>query len=117
MLAFFLLDPSTYKLTSNHLRVKTVDPLRCGPIQLCCCYEYHINNLDLSKIQDVDVYGEPAPCLWRVLFCSGGRDHIQIQTPTEKKDQLTLIVEPGMGEKVADMILHQVEEAQIIERD
>mmetsp|Transcript_2729 Transcript_2729/g.3885 ORF Transcript_2729/g.3885 Transcript_2729/m.3885 type:complete len:231 (+) Transcript_2729:60-752(+) len=110
-------DPSTYKLTSNHLRVKTVNPFRCGPVRLCCCNEYKINNVDLSKVNDVDIFGEPAPCVWRVCCCAAGRDHIQIQTPTEKEGTLVLTVQQGTGERISGMILHQIEEAQQLERD
>jgi hypothetical protein len=53
---FFPVDPSTYKLTTNHLRVKTVKPVRCGPVPLCCFgASYVSNNIDLSKVDDVDV--------------------------------------------------------------
>jgi hypothetical protein len=97
--------------------VKTVNPLRCGPVKLCCCNEYNINNVDLSKINDVDIFGAPAPCFWRVLGCASGRDHIQIQTPAEKDANLVLIVEQGKGERISGMILHQIEEAQQLERD
>jgi len=111
-------DPSTYKLTSNHLRIKTVQPARCGPIRLCCCYRYSINNLDLSKINDVDILGEPAPCCQRTLCCVPGKDHVEIMTPTETPDgKVALILKQGDGEKVSGMILHQIEEAQMIERD
>lgn len=50
-------DPSTYKLTTNHLKVKRVLPARCGPIPLTCCFgaTYTSNNIDLSKVDDVDV--------------------------------------------------------------
>jgi hypothetical protein len=92
-------------------------PQRCGPIKLCCCYEYSINNLDLSKVNDVDVFGEPAPCLWRTFCCASGKDHIEVQTPTEKEGKLIIVLKQGEGDRVSTMILHQIEEAQIIERD
>lgn len=94
-----------------------MDPQRCGPIKLCCCYEYHTNNIDLSKIHDVDVYGEPPPCLLQICCCATGKDHIEIQTPSEKEGTLSLVIQKGEGDRVSGMILHQIEEAQTIERD
>jgi len=50
------IDPSTYKLTTNHLKVHRVQPVRCGPVPLCCFgVSYTSNNIDLSKVDDVDV--------------------------------------------------------------
>jgi len=48
---FCPVDPSTYKLTTNHLKVKRVQPVRCGPVPLCCFgAAYTSNNIDLSKV-------------------------------------------------------------------
>lgn len=112
-------DPSTYKLTSNHLRVKTVEPSRIGPVKLCCCYQYSIDNVDLSKVDDVDIMGEPAPCCQRVLCCAPGRDHVVITTSIASANggRMSLVIPQGQGERVATMLLHQIEEAQMIERD
>lgn len=110
-------DPSTYKLTSHHIRIKTVKPARCGPVKLCCCYEYSINNIDLTYVNDVDVIGEPAPCPYRVCCCASGKDHVEIQTPTERDGNVSLVLPQGHGEKVSSLILNQIEEAQKIERD
>ena len=92
-------------------------PARAGPIRLCCCYQYTIDNVDLSKVEDVDIVGEPAPCCQRVLCCAPGRDHVIISTPTAPGGQMSLVIPQGEGEKVANMLLHQIEEAQIMERD
>jgi hypothetical protein len=110
-------DPSTYRLTSNHLRVKTVQPARIGPIRLCCCYQYTINNLDLTKVEDVDILGEPAPCGRRILCCAPGKDRVEIMTPTAPGGRMTLVLPQGEGERVTSLLLHQIEEAQLIERD
>lgn len=49
-------DPGHYTLTTNHLKVKRMKPMRCGPIPLPCFgAEYTNNNIDLSKVDDVDV--------------------------------------------------------------
>jgi hypothetical protein len=110
-------DPSTYKLTSNHLKIKTVNPKRCGPITLCCCYEYSINNVDLTKVDDVDIIGVPAPCLPRVLCCAPGKDLVEVMSKAEKGGKVVLELKQGEGEKVSTLILGQVEECQQIERD
>mmetsp|Transcript_23283 Transcript_23283/g.65970 ORF Transcript_23283/g.65970 Transcript_23283/m.65970 type:complete len:232 (-) Transcript_23283:219-914(-) len=115
---FFPIDPSTYKLTHNHLRIKKVTPARCGPIELCCCKEYTINSIDLSKIDDVDVLGEPAPCCVRVFCCAAGRDLIELQTKTKPEDaKVVLALRQGDGERVSTIIMNQIEDAQVIERD
>ena len=71
----------------------------------------------MSKINDVDIFGEPAPCCWRICCCAGGKEHIEIQTQTEEGGKISLIVEQGEGDRISTMILHQIEEAQIMERD
>jgi hypothetical protein len=103
---------------TNHLKIKQVTPARCGPIKLCCCFSYSINNVDLTKVNDVDVLGEPAPCCVRICCCAPGRDLVEIQTPTQNPDgKIILSLKMGEGERVSNLIMHQVEEAQIIERD
>ena len=47
----FPVDPGTYKLTRNHLRVKHVKPVRCFCVPLPCFGLTHTsNNIDLSKV-------------------------------------------------------------------
>merc|ERR1712038_186676 len=108
-------DPSTYTLTNNHLKIKTVEPLRCGPIRLCCCNDYKINNIDLSYVEDVDVNGVPAPICQRCLCCAGGKEVLNIQTTADGMVFMTLA--EGEGTVAAELILNQIEESQQIERD
>lgn len=110
-------DPSTYKLQTNHLKVKRVQPVRCGPVPLCCFgVTYSSNNIDLSKVDDVDVTGVPAPCLQRVCCCASGIDKIEVESRFEKDGKIFLLVDEGQGEGVANLILNQVEESQKMER-
>ena len=108
-------DPSTYKLTTTHLKIKTVDPLRCGPIKLCCSYDYNINNVDLSKVDDVDVVGVPSPCCIRILCCAPGKEIVEVKSSAEGK--LLIVLQKGQGDHVSTLIMNQIEEAQVIERD
>jgi len=107
-------DPSTYKLTNNHLKIRTVEPVRVGPIRLCCCAQYSNNNIDLSQVDDVDMEGIPAPCVQNVLCCSGGKETVEVSTPEGNFD---LVVAEGDGDRVSMLIMNQVEESQMIERD
>lgn len=110
-------DPSTYSLSTNHLRVKRIRPVRCGPVRLCCFgATYYTNNIDLSKVDDVDVIGIPAPCFQRTCCCSNGKDRVDVESRFERGDKVTLHLEMGQGEVVAQMILNQVEESQKMER-
>lgn len=110
-------DPSTYKLTKNHLKVKRVTPARCGPIRLPCCGATYVsNNIDLSKVDDVDVTGVPAPCIHRTCCCSSGKDMIEVESRFEKGGKVFLTLVEGQGETVANLILNQVEESQKMER-
>mmetsp|Transcript_36840 Transcript_36840/g.89486 ORF Transcript_36840/g.89486 Transcript_36840/m.89486 type:complete len:163 (+) Transcript_36840:395-883(+) len=111
-------DPSTYMLRTNHLRVKKVQPVRCGPVRLFCFGDYHhSNNVDLSKVDDVDVYGVPAPCIQRSFCCARGKDRIDVESRFETGgEKITLVLEEGRGEEVAAMILNQVEESQQMDR-
>ena len=110
-------DPPTYKLTTNHLKVKRVQPVRCGPIRLCCFgASYVSNNIDLSKVDDVDVMGTPAPCIQRVACCATGKDLVEVESRFEKGGKIFLTLPEGHGEKVANLILNQVEESQKMER-
>lgn len=114
---FFPVDPSTYKLTTNHLKVKKVQPVRCGPVRLCCFgVSYVSNNIDLSKVDDVDVFHTPAPCIHRSFCCSKGKDLVEVESRFEKGGKIFLTLEEGHGEAVANLILNQVEESQKMER-
>jgi hypothetical protein len=114
---FFPVDPSTYKLTYNHLKVKKVSPVRCGPVRLCCFgASYVSNNIDLSKVDDVDVFHTPAPCFHRSFCCARGKDMVEVESRFEKGGKIFLTLEEGHGEAVANLILNQVEESQKMER-
>lgn len=107
-------DPSTYKLTRNHLKVKVVEPGRCGPIKVCCWHSYRTNNIDLTHVTDVDVQGVPPPCSQQVCCCATGKDIISVNFDD------TLLMMPlksGEGDTVSTLILNQIEEAQVMERD
>jgi len=110
-------DPSTYKVTTNHIKVRRVQPVRCGPVLLCCYgATYRSNNIDLSKVDDVDVLGIPAPCVQRMCCCARGKDLVEVESRFEKGGKIMLTLEEGRGEAVANLILYQVEESQKIER-
>jgi len=116
---FCPVDPSTYKLTSSHLKVKKVQPVRCGPVRLFCFGASYVSkNIDLSKVDDVDVMGIPAPCCHRTCCCSRGKDLVEVESRFETRGagKLFLVLEEGHGESVANLILNQVEESQKIER-
>lgn len=107
-------DPSTYKLTTNHLKVKVVQPGRCGPVKVCCWHSYKVNNIDLTNVTDVDVQGQPPPCMEEVCCCASGRDMIGV---TYVDGTLIIPLKKGVGESVSTLILNQIEEAQLMERD
>ena len=111
------IDPSTYKLTNNFLKIKTVNPSRIGPVKLCCCYEYSVNNVDLSKVDDVDVVGVPAPCMIRVCCCAPGKELVEVMTRTEAEGKVVLVLKSGDADKASHLIMNQIEEAQVLERD
>ncbi len=70
---FCPVDPGHYKLTTNHLKVKRMKPVRCGPIPLCCFgVTYTSNNIDLSKVDDVDVVRNKSS-LWLPMSCWNSR--------------------------------------------
>jgi hypothetical protein len=108
-------NPSTYKLSSNHLKARVAEPGRCGPVKLCCCYSYATNNVDLSQVSDVDVQGVPAPWAKRVFCCAYGKDVISVSFDRDKI--LLMPLKSGLGEKVSSLIMNQIEEAQVMERD
>lgn len=116
-------DATSYKLTSHHLKARRVVPVRCGPFRLSCCgfgstLESH--SIDLSKVDDVDVSGRPAPCLGRLCCCARGQDLIEVESRFERAmpgrqhhhNKITLVLAEGDGEAVAQLILHRIEESQ-----
>lgn len=107
-------DPSTYKLTNNHLRIRTVEPVRVGPIRLCCCAKYSTNNIDLTHVDDLDTEGVPAPCLQKCFCCADGKEILEVST---NEGDFNVIVREGDGDRVSNLIMNQVEECQMIERD
>jgi hypothetical protein len=117
---FCPVDPSTYKLMSSYMKIKTVNPARIGPIRLCCCNEYKVNNVDLTYVADVDVLGTPAPWCARVLCCAPGKDIVNIEIRGYGGDETMthrLILKEGDGDTVAGMIMNSVEESQMIDRE
>jgi hypothetical protein len=112
---FFLCpeNPSTYKLTNSHLKIKTVDPIRFGPFRLCCCTEYKVNNIDLTQVNDIDMEGSPAPFIQECLCCANGKEILEISTDEE---EVKIILEAGEGDNISSLIMTQVEECQMMER-
>ena len=113
-------DPSTYKLMSNHLKIKNVKPIRIGRLRLPCCNHYSINNVDLTYVADVDVIGIPAPCLERVCCCAPGKDIVDIELRGAGGDVFNhkIILREGEGDQVAFLVLNTgVEDAQLMDRD
>jgi len=108
-------DPSSYKITSSHLKVRIVTPQRCGPLTCCCCTTYAVNNIDLTNVDDVDMVTIQAPFMQQVLCCGEGKDIVDVNTTNEGKIYLTLA--PGDGEIASQMLLNQIEESQVMERD
>jgi hypothetical protein len=71
----------------------------------------------LSKVDDVDVIGIPAPCLQRTFCCSSGKDIVEIESRFEHgATKISLTLQGGQGDRVASLILNQVEESQQMER-
>lgn len=108
------IDPSTYRLTNNHLKIRLVDPVRVGPVRLCCCAKFSVNNIDLSQVDDVDIEGIPAPFVQQCFCCADGKEIIEVSTA---EGDVPVIVRMGEAQMVSDNIMNQVEEAQMIERD
>lgn len=115
-LGLFPDDPTTYKLTRGYLKIKTVQPISIGPFMLCCCFKYSLRNIDLSKVNDIEVIDTKAPCPQRVFCCAPGMDFIEVHT-IDKNGKVVLKVKEGDGERVSGLILNQVESAQVIDRD
>ena len=96
--------------------------MRCGPVRLFCFGASYVSkNIDLSKVDDVDVMGIPAPCCHRTCCCSSGKDLVEVESRFETRAgagaKIFLVLEEGRGESVANMILNQVEESQKMERN
>lgn len=116
----FPIDPSTYKLMSNYIKVKKVKPFRCGPVRMCCCNEYTTNNVDLTYLTNVDVIGIPANCCERVMCCAPGKDIVDIEIRNVGGVDVLhhkVVLEEGEGDKVAFLILNGVEQAQRMDRE
>lgn len=97
--------------------MKTVRPVRIGPVRLCCIgASYLSNNIDLSKVDDVDVIGKPAPCLQRTFCCAKGKDIVGLESRFAKNGNVFLSLEEGHGDNLAILIMNQVEESQKMER-
>lgn len=92
-----------------------MDPARCGPIRLCCCNRYSVNNIDLSNVEDVDMSNIPAPFCSLVFCCAHGKEILDVSV--ENEGSSFIIVPEGEGEAIVSLILNQVEESQMIERD
>eukprot|EP00980_Cylindrotheca_fusiformis_P010869 scaffold2466_cov120-Cylindrotheca_fusiformis.AAC.5 len=114
-------DPSTYKLTTNHLKIKTVEPSRIGCVRLPCSHEWSVNNIDLSQVADVDVIGEPAPCFQKVCCCAHGKGHIEITTESpgalDDDNRIRLSLTKEQADKASGLILANVEECQRMQRE
>jgi hypothetical protein len=113
-LGLFPEDPSTYKLTSSHLKIRTVDPVRIGPFRLCCCAKYSTNNIDLSQVDDVDMEGIPAPFIQQCLCCAEGKEILEVSTA---EGDIDIVLKAGLGDEVSSLIMNQVEECQMMDRD
>ena len=113
------IDPSTYKLMSNYIRVKKVKPFRLGPVRMCCCNQYTTNNVDLTYLTNVDVIGIPATCCERVLCCAPGKDivDIEIRGVGDNVFYHKVVLKEGEGDKVAFLILNGVDQAQRMDRE
>lgn len=109
-------DPSIYKLTPSYMKVKKNNPIRVAFITCPCHASYTINNIDLTYVDDVDVVGVPPPLCQKMICCAEGKDIVEISTKTDD-GKVLLFLYRGMGEPVAEMIMNQVEEAQVMERD
>ena len=70
----------------------------------------------MSKVDDVDVIGVPAPCLQRICCLARGKDIVEVESRFEKGGKIRLTLEEGHGEVVSNLILNQVEESQKMER-
>ena len=74
-----------------------------------------MNNIDLSQVKDVDMAFTAAPACHHIMCCAWGKDTLDIEI--EGESNVYVIVREGEGERVATLIMNQVEESQMIERD
>lgn len=107
-------DPSIYTLTNSHLRVKDVTPFRLGRMKFMCCHEYKINNIDLSQVDDVDMHGVPAPFCQECFCCGNGKEILEVKYNNE---YVHITLGKDQGSKIHELLLNQVEEAQLMDRD
>ena len=89
--------------------------MRVGPIRLCCCNQYQTNNIDLTQVTDVDSNGIPPPFIQQCLCCAGGKVIVDIDVVDKGTVYLTVAEEDGEG--VVNLIMNQIEESQMMERD
>jgi len=111
-------DPSTYTLTASHLKVKQVEKKRVLCFECCCFTTVKINNIDLSNVDDVDMVSTPAPFMIQLAtccMCVSGTDTLDVSTTNE--GNIALYLKEGSGISATELILNQVEEAQLMERD
>lgn len=109
-------DPTTYQLSESVIKIKKVDPAKCGPID-CCFYKYSTKNVELSKVKDVEYINVAAPCPQKMLCCADGSDLIEIHPTEGSYNKLVLKINAGGGEEVCKKILTQVEKNQVLQRD
>ncbi len=74
-----------------------------------------MNNIDLSQVKDVDMTYNPPPACQQICCCAGGKETLDVEV--EGEGNVYLIVGEGLGDRVSQMIMNQVEESQMIERD
>ena len=97
--------------------MKKVDPVRWGPIQCLCCYEYSMKTIDLARVKDAEVLSIAAPCPQRVCCCANGLDFVEVHPTDSAYGRLVMKLNEGEGEKVCKMILTQVEKNHLMERE
>jgi len=69
-------------------------------------------------VDDVDMVSTPAPFMLQLatsFMCVSGTDTLDVSTTNE--GHIELYLKKGLGTSTTDLILNQVEEAQIMERD
>jgi len=107
-----VMDPSFYSLSNTHLKLKSYDYWRCGPIILCCGHSYGIDHIDLSYINDIDVEGEPPSCF--DCFCCG---HTQETVHlTSRQGNKSLTMREGEGQELVKLLQTQIDVIERMER-
>jgi hypothetical protein len=89
------------------------------------CFNYHHHHVHdiiwvifLLYFHVVDVIGVPAPCLLRACCCAKGKDILELQTAKALLNgKMVLTLKGGEGDGVSEIIMNQVEESQVMERD